>query len=78
MSKAFKIVELAQKNSKLTSGQIGQRLNCHPAYVRAALHRAGIFRRKHDPNVNYEQSSGKYVRLEVGEYQRLLKAAGEI
>jgi hypothetical protein len=78
MSLAFKIVELVKAKSKLTSGQIADRFGCHPAYVRAVLHRAGIFRRKHDPNVIYERSSGKYVRLEVAEYRRLLKAAGEL
>lgn len=78
MSIAFKIVELANKSPKLTSGQIAERLGCHPGYVRAALHRRGIFRRKHDPDVSYERSSGKYVRLTTEEYRRLLIAAGEI
>lgn len=74
--KALKIRELAQKHPMMTSAEIGERLDCHPAYVRAALHRAGIFRGKHKPGVLYERAS-KYVRLTIEEYRRLRAKAGE-
>lgn len=71
------IFKLLAKHPNMKSPEIARRLGCHPSYVRACLHRAGIFRGKHDPSVVYDQPMGKFVRLPVEEYQRLLAAAGE-
>jgi hypothetical protein len=67
-----KILDLTKAHPALTSYDIADRLQCHPAYVRTIWHRAGIFRGKHNPNVDYDQGTGKYRRLPMAEYDKLV------
>lgn len=72
MNATARIIAMVQREPKISLRLVAERVGCHPAYVRTALHRAGIFRRAHDPDVIYERSSGKYVRLSTDEYNRLI------
>jgi hypothetical protein len=54
MTVTAKILALTERHPQLSSRAIAERLGCHHAYVRTAWHRAGIFRRKHDPAVVYD------------------------
>lgn len=73
MTKAEQIVALLEKDPRMNLGVIAERVGCHPSYVRTAMHRSGIFRGKHDPNVVYEANMA--VEHRKREREELAKAA---
>lgn len=74
MSKAEQILALCKTSPALTSEEISERVSCHPAYVRSVWHRNGMFRNKHNPNVDYGRDR-KFKLVPLAEYERLLAAA---
>lgn len=65
MNFADKIIEMVQNGPEMSSADIAERLGCHPSYVRTALHRAGIFRGKHNPDVIYQRPSKAREQIEA-------------
>src|SRR3954452_25462668 len=56
MKKGDQIMAMVRREPRISLAVVAERVGCHPSYVRTAMHRAGRFRRRHDPGVVYDRS----------------------